>query len=494
MPDTQTNTPMSSAVSSIPATGDVSSDSLFKKLGSREDEYNTEVKGLAKQVGDTKLPEPPKLTQAPDQKDFNRSPMEAFGSAAMVLSAFGGLLTKHPMQTALNSGAGVLNAYHQQDTAAFQKAMEKWKADTDNAWKMANWQNELYKDMINKPESEARILAAGMKNDVALAALQSKTLRDAARTTASATKHLNTTMIKQEEYERRIASGEDQRQAFDEIFNTSASKAEDKKRDEKQAAEFDFTKAKPNDVVPGTGLSVKTVQQLGDAIHKGATPSSLGLGYSMNPVKKAVDNYVSNKYPDFDMAKAQLDYSGAKREEAALATRSAPVKAAINEIDTLSDPMVDAIKKLNPSDYPDINSVLNAYSKKTGGPEIVAAAEAVQAFQQAVVGLMIKNGVSTDTAREEGKNLINVNFALDQVEGYRDQAKITAAKVFEALDRTKKQIGESSSAPSNKKNGLVGKPPDEKHIKMLQDDNSEENRKYFDEAFGDGAAAKALEK
>src|ERR1700728_38488 len=113
MPQTQTS--MDTAFSTIPSTGDSSSDPILSKINQREERTNQEVEGLAKEAGNVKLPEPPKLTAAPDAKDFNRSPMEAFGSAAMVLASLGSLMTKHPMQSALNSGAGVLNAYHQQD-------------------------------------------------------------------------------------------------------------------------------------------------------------------------------------------------------------------------------------------------------------------------------------------------------------------------------------------------------------------------------------------
>src|ERR1700684_1508456 len=50
------------------------------------------------------------------------NPLQAFGSAAGILAAFGGLLTKRPLTTSLNAAASVMNAYKQNDIAAAQSA------------------------------------------------------------------------------------------------------------------------------------------------------------------------------------------------------------------------------------------------------------------------------------------------------------------------------------------------------------------------------------
>ena len=120
------------------------------------------------------MPKPPVLEEAPKQEAYKTDPMKTFGSAAMFLAAFGGLLTKHPMETALNSGAEVLKAVNANDAAAFSKAFDKWKIDTDNAWKMANYNQEQYKAALGKSDEDVKLYASMFKNETAANALAAK--------------------------------------------------------------------------------------------------------------------------------------------------------------------------------------------------------------------------------------------------------------------------------------------------------------------------------
>jgi hypothetical protein len=85
---------------------------------------------------------PPNI--APYTPPQQTSPIAAFGSAAGILAAFGGLLTKRPLQTSLNAAAGVLNAYKRNDTAAAEQAFKEWKVNTDNALKLHQFQMDAY--------------------------------------------------------------------------------------------------------------------------------------------------------------------------------------------------------------------------------------------------------------------------------------------------------------------------------------------------------------
>lgn len=118
-------------------------------------------------------PKLPDLPPAPQARQTD--PIQSFGSLAMMLAMFGGFLTKRHLETALNAGAGVLNAYKQNDAALAKQEYERWKASTDNALKIFADQQDMYKTALGKLDSdrngalaELRAYAAAVKDDVML--------------------------------------------------------------------------------------------------------------------------------------------------------------------------------------------------------------------------------------------------------------------------------------------------------------------------------------
>ena len=112
----------------------------------------TEAKIAAaeKERSETPLSTPPDLKPAPKSDDYQTDPMKTFGSAAMVLATLGSLMTRRPLTSALNAGAALNHAVAENDASRFKSAFQTWKAETDNAWKMADWQHQHYDDIMKK--------------------------------------------------------------------------------------------------------------------------------------------------------------------------------------------------------------------------------------------------------------------------------------------------------------------------------------------------------
>jgi hypothetical protein len=98
-------------------------------------------------------------------------PLQAFGQPAMWLAAIGGLLTRHPLTSAITSAGAVMDSVHKQDAAAAQRAYDEWKINSENAMKLVKYEQDAYKAALAKKntdvrESEAQIktLAAAFKN------------------------------------------------------------------------------------------------------------------------------------------------------------------------------------------------------------------------------------------------------------------------------------------------------------------------------------------
>jgi hypothetical protein len=108
---------------------------------------------------------PPPLNPPPTD------PLQAFGQPAMWLAALGGLLTRHPLTSAIQSAGAVMDSVHKQDDAAAQRALAEWKINSENAMKMVKYEQDAYKAALAKystdaraGEAEIRTLAGAFRN------------------------------------------------------------------------------------------------------------------------------------------------------------------------------------------------------------------------------------------------------------------------------------------------------------------------------------------
>ena len=79
---------------------------------------------------------------------MERTPFETFGNIASVLGVLGGLATKRPLMAGLNASAAAMKAIKESDAGAFRQNFETWKAQSDYAYKLADFQNQQYRDVL----------------------------------------------------------------------------------------------------------------------------------------------------------------------------------------------------------------------------------------------------------------------------------------------------------------------------------------------------------
>jgi hypothetical protein len=91
---------------------------------------------------------PPKFQAVPPPTVQPTDPKQIWGSAAMFIAAFGGLMTRQPMTSALNAAAGVINAYKKGDQEAANQAFQTWKISNDNAIKAAEFEQKAYDEAL----------------------------------------------------------------------------------------------------------------------------------------------------------------------------------------------------------------------------------------------------------------------------------------------------------------------------------------------------------
>lgn len=115
---------------------------------------------------EAKTPVMPTLTKPPPAQQPNSDPFQAFGQPAMWLAALGSLFTRRPFVNAIQAMGGVLQATQQLDTKVAQQRMETWKAETENAMKMAKFQQDAYNAAVRKMDVDAKTGKAQLETEI----------------------------------------------------------------------------------------------------------------------------------------------------------------------------------------------------------------------------------------------------------------------------------------------------------------------------------------
>ena len=134
---------------------------LIGKIGKGAEEAGEKVRVLDAEA--MKLT-PPTPKNVPQSAAPLTSPVEIWGSAAMILAGIGSLMTRRPMVTALNAASNVLDAYKAKDMEAANRAFKVWEAENHNATQTFNFQQQAYKaalgDIDTKKEEALKTGAA----------------------------------------------------------------------------------------------------------------------------------------------------------------------------------------------------------------------------------------------------------------------------------------------------------------------------------------------
>jgi hypothetical protein len=143
------------------AVGDMSeTESMTKELG----ESRHLQRAIAEKLITDKPPPPPETPQppAPMPPMQQRSPMEAFGGAAAVLGILGGLASSSPLTASLKAATGAMNGYRQRDIETYQQNYQQWKAQSEYAEQLAEWQQRRYREAYDQYKDNHDQLTAAL--------------------------------------------------------------------------------------------------------------------------------------------------------------------------------------------------------------------------------------------------------------------------------------------------------------------------------------------
>lgn len=433
------------------ATSYAKADAGEKQIAERQEKQSKELEGKIqesiehfKSVTDGLTPptiEKPGKPPAETKTD----PWQTWGSPAMWVAVFGSMFTRQHATTALNAAAGVLNATNKGDADETARNMDIWKTENENTLKYAMFEQKAYEDAMNKGKDVLDATLTAFKNEAGAESLANGAWEQYYQDYTARTKSLLDSYVKADIAAQKKRAGE-----FD-----------------PNSPEYQKFKADPAMI-----KAANAYDESGGVL----TPDLVkGIGGASGEKLSMLQHLAAELHPDSDWAKNALGYREQGREMSAFAVRSAAAKVAIHEIDNLATPMLDALSKLDTTNYPDLNSLELAYQSKTGGPEVKAAYVAVQEFKTALTNLMVRNGMTTDAARARSDEIMSMNFSLDQAQAVVDQAKISSGAVIDALHKAKKDIAgeESGSTPDGRisvisPDGIEGHIPEDQLDEALK--------------------------
>lgn len=410
-----------------------------------------------KKMENEALPKVPPLSEPPKPQDYNRSSIDAFGSAAGFLAMFGSLLTKAPLTNALNSGAAVMNAYHAQDAASFKQAMDKWKIDNENAWKMANFNQELYKDVIGRDEAELKARAVSAKDNVMIHMADAKMAEQLYRDREKNIEKFQKGKKENDKLHEIAQSG------YDEVISKGGTEEEANREylkrygEEKNAmAGKDNPSGLPKD---DKGLKFR----IGLAATGDPTAfQNISRGKSGDSIRNAIWDGLAAQ-PDMTpekLASLHLKYKSLTSEEGALGTQTAKLSTAGEEFDRMADLAEAASDRVDREKYPTLNKAIEAFDAGTGDTGIVSLVTNARGAVNTWARAINPNGVATVEATAAGTHLLDVAYSKGQfseaLKQMRNETKAARAAPAAVQKSISDQINpQSSTVKESSSNGAA---------------------------------------
>lgn len=151
----------------------------------QQTQQNTQqVQNLAQSMGGDTAPQTPSLKKTPDAPQDNfKDAMQAFANPGAVLTLLGSFKTRHPMTTAMNAAAGMVNAYHAKDKEQIEQNRQKWldavaATKDQNQAELDQYKATLENKTFTRDQKAAQInaLAAANKDQLGMASVASGNL------------------------------------------------------------------------------------------------------------------------------------------------------------------------------------------------------------------------------------------------------------------------------------------------------------------------------
>lgn len=436
----------------------------LKAAQEKEKNAATEQMGEARAIDDylsrrekleAQRPERPKETSAPAQPENNS--VKQFGSFASMLGIFASAFTKKHIVTALNSSAAAITAQRAGDQDAYEEAYKRWKESTELGLKRYQFDRDSYADAIKDLDTDyagtiAKVKALGAaSNWPALSVLSEiNVLEEFGKLQASLDKAAEGTelhKLKMEEERAKVDKIRAQKEVYSDTLKSELA----------TGTSPEIAKRKALAVSEGKSLkdiptwSPKAIEANAEAYAKGVPLTKLVPGLAAdNPNRKAVVDRALEINPNLDIAAAELSFA----ERTSKARKEGLSAGQLDIASTMLDQTIPlaraAVEKIDLSQFSDLNALDNYYKSHTGDTDLGAARTAIQASVSDYATMLVRSGMSTDTARETAHDLANVNMGKGSLDGFFAQIEKESNAVQNGIDIIEDKIKKYSKRKEDK--------------------------------------------
>lgn len=171
-----------------------------------------------------------------------------------------------------------------------------------------------------------------------------------------------------------------------------------------------------NKIAGGGALTPEDIDNLATARSFGDT-SVTSLGFGSGPIRAQILSRAAQKAKErgTTLQQADIDYAAGKTGANTVARTGANVAIGAAELKPLAPLIMDAARKVNPTQFPTVNAVVNAVRRGTGDPNIVQLNSYIQTMRNAYSQIASRGGRITDQVRRAGDELINGNMPISQL-------------------------------------------------------------------------------
>jgi hypothetical protein len=377
-----------------------------------------------------KPPAPPPMQPPPEVQP--RGQGDAWGSLAMAVAMFGSAFTRQPLTNALNAGAAVNNAFKKQDADAARQALDQWKAHSDYAIKLHDFQYQAYRDALSKigqdragTLAELQVLAAAFKDDGLSQLLQ-------AGQVAQIGPHIDY-LKKQNEKLGNETETENQLKQL-RIEALDAQKKGDTEGERHALEQINIVNASRGKggaaAAAGTQptLDSETIRTMADQYLAGdrSVMQNLGRGAqganNIVALRAEISRQMSERgMSGQDMATKLAEFEGLKAGERTLTQRTANIGMRIAEAKTFAPLALAASEKVDRTQFPTLNSLLLAAEKGTGDENVIRLSVATQSLLNAYAAAVTPTGTPTEGAQSRAHELLDKAYSQGQFRVAVDQ-------------------------------------------------------------------------
>lgn len=141
-----------------------------------------------------------------------------------------------------------------------------------------------------------------------------------------------------------------------------------------------------------------------------------------------------------------------------LEERGTYLRLAANESKRLIPRVESFIDKVSPTNYPDLNKIIQAGKQRTGDPNIVQFGIAVESLKYVYARILKPVGVLSVTDINNAQDILQKNWSAGQLKGALQQMKVELKSAEEGLRDTEAEYGLRYGPPSKEEKEEAGKP------------------------------------